>query len=894
MRSRAAAAAASCYAFRLLGPERRAALYAVYAFCRFVDDIADDLDAGRATPRRCWRAGARSSTRVYAGTATHPIGIALADAARRFALAAAPLHRSDPWRRDGSRRAGATRPSTSSTSTATWSPRRSGSCASRSSATGIRARADYALDLGVAFQLTNILRDVREDGARGPHLPAAGGSARASTATRTSCSPGATRRASARCMAFECGRARAYYLRARGVAGAGGPRARSRPPRRCAGSTSACSARIEARHFDVFGQRITLPRYEKVTLALAAWGRAQLPAWTARVMRDVVVIGGGFAGLSAGVALAERGARVTMLEARPHLGGRAYSFRDAATGTVVDNGQHAMMGCYAARWRSSNASARAARCTGRRACTSICAHPRLGTGVIACPPWPSPLHLAGGLLRYRLLSRGERLRALRAGMRAAWRCGGGTIRGSRTARWTRCWSRSGSRRMRGRASGTRSRSRRSTRRPSAPPPAPFVEVLARAFFGSRRGFAVRPPACRPQRSLHRRRAALRRASRRTGVDSRPGGGTRRATTARCRPSSCATAAGSPPTPASRPCRRAALARFLPSDLRAQPAFARLDGLETSPIVSDHLWFDRPVLRGDFVGLLGTTTQWVFNRTRLLGERRSGAVRERRHQRRARRRRVGHRPRRRPRCWPTSARVLPAAVPRTPRAVRRREGEARDRVAHSRGRAPAPAGTRRRSATSCWPATGRRPACRRRSRAPSRAASVRPACWPTDLPPDDRRNVDAISRAHHHRHAEVAAAKLAGAATQRYPYVLMLEPLHTCNLACLGCSPERYNGDLKDRLLAASNASRRSTSPARRWCRSAAASRRSIPSWPSWSTASSRASGTSTCAPTASCSIASTRRARRTSGSRSTCTSTACARRTTSSSIGPASSTRRSR
>jgi hopanoid biosynthesis associated radical SAM protein HpnH len=34
---------------------------------------------------------------------------------------------------------------------------------------------------------------------------------------------------------------------------------------------------------------------------------------------------------------------------------------------------------------------------------------------------------------------------------------------------------------------------------------------------------------------------------------------------------------------------------------------------------------------------------------------------------------------------------------------------------------------------------------------------------------------------------------------RYPYVLMLEPLHTCNLACIGCSPERYNGDLKDRL-----------------------------------------------------------------------------------------------
>jgi hopanoid biosynthesis associated radical SAM protein HpnH len=34
---------------------------------------------------------------------------------------------------------------------------------------------------------------------------------------------------------------------------------------------------------------------------------------------------------------------------------------------------------------------------------------------------------------------------------------------------------------------------------------------------------------------------------------------------------------------------------------------------------------------------------------------------------------------------------------------------------------------------------------------------------------------------------------------RVPVVLMLEPLHTCNLACVGCSPERYSGDLRDRL-----------------------------------------------------------------------------------------------
>jgi hopanoid biosynthesis associated radical SAM protein HpnH len=40
-------------------------------------------------------------------------------------------------------------------------------------------------------------------------------------------------------------------------------------------------------------------------------------------------------------------------------------------------------------------------------------------------------------------------------------------------------------------------------------------------------------------------------------------------------------------------------------------------------------------------------------------------------------------------------------------------------------------------------------------------------------------------------------KLQGRA--RYPVVLMLEPLYTCNLACVGCTPERHTGDLRDRL-----------------------------------------------------------------------------------------------
>ena len=62
--------------------------------------------------------------------------------------------------------------------------------------------------------------------------------------------------------------------------------------------------------------------------------------------KKCIVIGGGFAGLSTAAFLSSSGYVVQLLESSPKLGGRAYSFLDNKTNTVLDNGQHILMGCY--------------------------------------------------------------------------------------------------------------------------------------------------------------------------------------------------------------------------------------------------------------------------------------------------------------------------------------------------------------------------------------------------------------------------------------------------------------------------------------------------------------------------------------------------------------------
>src|SRR5204863_8204672 len=143
--------------------------------------------------------------------------------------------------------------------------------------------------------------------------------------------------------------------------------------------------------------------------------RAQAAAGADRdqaVAVDVLVIGAGFAGLSAAVRLARSGARVAVLEARSRLGGRATAFADRETGEIVDNGQHVLLGCYHETFsflRDIGADGHV-RIQSQLAVTMI---DRDGERTrLDCSGMPAPLHLVAGLFDWPALSWADRWGAL--------------------------------------------------------------------------------------------------------------------------------------------------------------------------------------------------------------------------------------------------------------------------------------------------------------------------------------------------------------------------------------------------------------------------------------------------------------------------------------------------
>ncbi len=151
---------------RILPPERRRAMYAIYAFCREVDDIADgpDSDAVKRAELREWRA---EIERLYAGHPTRPTTRALAGAVRRFGLPREEfLTVIDGMEMD----LGDGMLAPDSATLRAYCRRVAGAVGMLSLhafGAGEPEARGFARALGEALQLTNILRDIGEDAGRG-------------------------------------------------------------------------------------------------------------------------------------------------------------------------------------------------------------------------------------------------------------------------------------------------------------------------------------------------------------------------------------------------------------------------------------------------------------------------------------------------------------------------------------------------------------------------------------------------------------------------------------------------------------------------------------------------------------------------------------------------------
>ena len=265
------------YAFLSLPKPKREALYAVYAFCRTVDDIAD-LAAERGeslASQRVRLAGWREDVaRCYTpGVAPgHPIAGRLATAVRAFGI---PRHALEAivegvemdLDRVVYEKAEDLYPYCYRVASSVGL-----CCIEIFGYTDVRAR-DYAVNLGMALQLTNIIRDVGADARAGRvYLPQE--DLRAFGVTTDDLRRGHYSDAFVRLMEHASGRARDFYRAARDAFPVAD--ARSLVAAEIMGGIYfALLQEIEARRFRVFDARVALPARRKVAIAIRCWAAAR-------------------------------------------------------------------------------------------------------------------------------------------------------------------------------------------------------------------------------------------------------------------------------------------------------------------------------------------------------------------------------------------------------------------------------------------------------------------------------------------------------------------------------------------------------------------------------------------------------------------------------------------
>jgi squalene-associated FAD-dependent desaturase len=326
--------------------------------------------------------------------------------------------------------------------------------------------------------------------------------------------------------------------------------------------------------------------------------------------QSVLVIGGGLAGLSSAIVLAEAGFRVQLLEKRPHLGGRATSYT-LPEGSEVDNCQHVTLGCctnLADFYRRVGASGKIrfydrlyfVDAQGRRS-------------EIEASPLPPPLHMAPSFLLFDALALADK-RSIAQAMLAIARAGGNPRRadGASMLDWLHSMRQT---------PGAIERFWRvvlvsALDEELAHTDARYgIEVFWKAFLANAAGYRVGIPSV-PLADLYE---GCREEIVKRGGEVRLRCGVRQICISENRFAGAVLDDGSEVSADA--CIAAVphdvLLNLVPKDMTA--AGADLEGLrhiKTSPITSAHFWFDRTVMREPFLTLLDHTTQWIFNKTLL--------------------------------------------------------------------------------------------------------------------------------------------------------------------------------------------------------------------------------------------------------------------------------------
>ena len=329
---------------------------------------------------------------------------------------------------------------------------------------------------------------------------------------------------------------------------------------------------------------------------------------------SVVVLGGGISGISAALRLLEAGFPVTLVEARNFLGGRAFSYSGGPDGEQVDNGQHVIVGCCQTfrdfvqrlgvqdRWYLQ---------------------PRLHlpvldrsskTGALKTAFWMrSPFHLLPSFLTYPHLGLADKLKVLMVLIKAKvtdrsrpeleeitfldWlqRQGGESPRSVQNF-WDLL---------------VKPTLNDGVHEVSA---AMGLMIVQDGMLGGYHDANLGYPRSGLSRAIgkpaYERLTALdcqvRSGSPVKTLEGDPQGISQVQLASGERLSGVVFLSALPPD---------ALLSVLPPSLATAPFFEKLAGIETSPIVNVHLWYDRPVMEEPFCALVDSPLQWVFNQTR---------------------------------------------------------------------------------------------------------------------------------------------------------------------------------------------------------------------------------------------------------------------------------------